>query len=202
MILFCFLLSVYAKADSPPAPPEDTVFCSPNGRYCLVSEVRKKLLTMIDNVPSASQKELETVQHKFGDAHLRASHVKFPHASKMLWQINFYSTGRYLVANDGIHYAIDYYGNLLGSNNPDLVIFRFYAKDAELNSIKLKTIMHDLSSLVPTVSHFNWAHDGDKFASFDLTGKFILRTLENRELMFDKTGKFIGENPILSPPKN
>ncbi|MDR3158839.1 MAG: hypothetical protein LBU11_07475 [Zoogloeaceae bacterium] len=201
LLLLCVLLPIAAMADAPPPPPEDGVFCSSSGRYCLVSDARKNLLTMTDNAPFASRKELDAAR-PFSGAQARASKVRLPRSNKVLWNIHVrpkdIHTARYFVAEDGIHYVIDYYGNMLDDNHRELVMFRFYAQGVELNSTRLKTVIRDLSSLAPTASHFHWAYDdkSHRFAFFDSAERFVIRTIENRELWFDKSGNFLEEHPI------
>jgi hypothetical protein len=199
---FLLLFANFSKADAPPSHPIDRVSCSFSTRYCLKTDVEQKLLIMIDNTPSASREELQTAQRAFG--HLRflsfaASTVKFPSSSKELWRITIQKKpGFYKVADDGVHYVEDCYGNMLNNNDLDLVLFQFYAKDIKLGILKLKDIIYDLSSLRPTVSHFNWKRDDIMSGVFEASGQFVIRTVENMEFKFDVTGALLDENPI--PP--
>jgi hypothetical protein len=194
-----FLLSFanFSKADVPLAPPQDQIFCSFSGRYCLKTDVKHKLLVMIDNVPSASNKELRIAQRTFSNANRLEPGVKFPASSKELWRISMQEMQSYYeIADDGVHYVENRYGNLLDNKDSQLIVFKFYAKDVEIKALKLGAFIHDLSLLKPTVSHFSWARDGERCGFFDSNGRFVIRTIENIEFWFDVAGILLDEHPI------
>ena len=183
LVIFLSLFSIPSKSDAPMPPPTDRVFCSLSGRYCLKTDIREKLLIMMDNAPNASRKEMSTAKRMFGGYQfsIAASDVKFPSISEELWRISIQKTpGFYRVADDGIHYVEYYHGNMLESNDPQQIVYQFYAKDIKLKSLKLIMILHNLTSLTSTVSHFNWARDDVISGFFDSHNYFVIRTLENR----------------------
>ncbi|GHU45254.1 hypothetical protein AGMMS50289_15990 [Betaproteobacteria bacterium] len=202
LLAFLLLFPDLSKSDAPMPLPADKVFCSLSGRYCLKTDIGQKSLIMMDNAPASSSTEIRTAKLAFGSHRfsVAASDVKFPSTSKELWRIGMQKTpGFYRVADDGVHYVEYDHGNMLESNDPQQIVYQFYAKDIKLKALKLNMLLHDLSSLIPTTSHFNWARDDVMSDFFDTNDYFVIRTLENRELWFDTTGTLLRSHPILPP---